>query len=183
VRSLALAGGAVTVASTGSYCVDAAASRPRDGFAVLASCARTADGDAHPLIDGLVIVQVGAPGSAIVAGGEEALADLLRGAEGAGLLGGAAQQVDAEPGTVYARLAEDAPGDGDQSARASERAGERTGERAGERTGAPLWRVFFDQGDRLVTATIRPFAGRPLGPREARQVLARTVSATRAASA
>ena len=159
--SLALYDGALTVAGAEAYCVDTRVSRPASGFAVLASCARTAGARLHPQIDGLVIAQVGEAGSALVAGNEAALADVLQSDDGAALMEGTATRVVTGAGTVLVRLQDR----------------ETTGA-----TGAPLWRVFFDLGDRSVTATIRPFADVPLDPTAARSVLETTVAAIRAAN-
>lgn len=159
--TLALYDGAVTVAGDEAYCVDPRVSRPDSGFAVLASCARTAGARLHPDIDGLVILQVGEPGSALVTGNEQTLTRVLQSPNGTALLEGTAERVEAEAGAVFVRLQDR----------------DTTGA-----TGAPLWRVFFDLGDRSVTATIRPFAGVPLEPGAARAVLAKTAAAIRAAN-
>lgn len=86
VQRIALADGAVTATAPAGYCVDTRASRPSDGFAVMAPCATLDANMAAPQMIGLATVQVGPAGSNAVAGNETTLRDLLETDEGALLL-------------------------------------------------------------------------------------------------
>lgn len=145
VRQMALAGGTLTAPD--GYCLDPLASRPAENFALMASCARFAGVGALPALDAMATVQIGAEGSAAVAGAEDAMAGLFATPPGRALLSGRGQagSVSAvsskvRPGLVQVRFLDTA----------SHLAG----------TG-PTWRSFFDHGGRLVTVSVR--AARPGG--------------------
>lgn len=89
MQSMALVGGDITAATPPGYCLDGSASRPGDGFAVIAPCAAFGGDDAVPRVVGVATIQVGLPDSGIVAGAETGLRDLLVSDAGAALLSAA----------------------------------------------------------------------------------------------
>ncbi|WP_241962976.1 hypothetical protein [Thalassorhabdomicrobium marinisediminis] len=161
IRALALMGGAVRVRGPEGYCVDQRASDARRGFAVLAGCALISDQAAvMPTLDGLITVQFGESGSAIVSGNEEAFADFLTSDAGRAVLaddGDASHIADVAAtganGTVVARF-EDTSGP------------------AFEGTTGAEWRGFQDIGSRLVTMSVLSFARAPLSRAEGERLLA-----------
>lgn len=170
VQTLDVAGGAVTVQGPEGFCVDTRTSRPGRGFAVLASCALVSDMAVVPGIEGLITVQVGDAGSALVAGSERDLVSLLQSPTGAALLAGNGDAgsidldfVDNSPGLVLVHFTDSAapmvPG-----------------------VEALEWRAFLDLGDRLATIGVRGFARDPLGRDEGLRLLNRAVFALRAAN-
>jgi hypothetical protein len=169
-RSLAVAGGAVRVQGPDGYCVDTTTSRPETGFAVLGACSLLGAGGGAPSSDGFVTIQVGDPGSAIVAGSEGDLATLLRTPQGAALLtdkGNATtvtiNQLDRGVGLVSVRFSDRAPPPVDGLM-------------------AEEWRAFLDIGDRLVTIGVRGYTRAPLTAGQSQQILYGTVAALRAAN-
>lgn len=164
VRSYAIFGGEMRVRGPDGYCIDTAASRPRRGFVVLASCARASGVGLAPDVDALVTVQVGDAGSAFVTGSEVALAEALAVA-GPGALGDGAvlEGTTISPGMVTARYSGGTP--------------------PVPGTEGPFRRALFDLGDRSVTVALLPFAGAPLSDREAEALLLVVVGEMRAANA
>lgn len=169
-RSLAVADGAVRVQGPDGYCVDTTTSRPDTGFAVLGACNLLGAGGGAPSSDGFITIQVGGPGSAIVAGSEGDLAVLLRTAQGAALLtdqGNAStvtiNQLDRGDGLVSVRFSDRAPPPVDGLT-------------------AEEWRAFLDIGDRLVTIGVRGYTRAPLTAGQSQQILYGTVAALRAAN-
>ncbi|WP_143535550.1 hypothetical protein [Roseisalinus antarcticus] len=164
--SISVYGGSVTVRGPNGYCVDPAASRATSGFAVMASCARTANADRQPRLDALITAQVGRAGSAMVTGSEPALSALLAGPTGRDMLSDgqpvAVSGVDQTPGVVFVNFTET----------------ESTAPVA-----PPLMRAFFDIGDRLVTVSIRPVEGSDLDVTSERLLIAETIAAFRSVNA
>lgn len=145
VRQMALAGGILTAPD--GYCLDPLASRPAEGFVLMAACARFSGADALPALDAMATVQIGTEGSAAVAGAEETMARLLATPPGRALLSGRGQassvsavSTQVRPGQVRVRFL-------DTSSRLA--------------GAGPTWRSFFDHGGRLVTVSVR--AARPGG--------------------
>lgn len=150
VTRLALFDGAVVAAGPQGYCIEPRASRPSDGFAVLAGCdviAGTGDSNSP---NGFVTVQIGSAGSGL--GPDiDGLAALLRSDRGRGLLSQSGQPGDirvqgtvAVVGGVTVRFTDDAP---------PPVAGLQQSE----------WRGFLDIQDRLTTVSVRGLAAAPLG--------------------
>lgn len=168
---LAVAGGAVTAVGPTGYCVDQSTSRPRSGFATLAPCASLGGEGALPAITAVALVQVGAAGSASVAGSEPVFTDFLSSEAGRALLSrtGDASQISVARasgarGVVTVGFADAAPPpiDGLQ---------------------AEEWRSFLDIGDRLVTVSVRGLASQPLSASTGELLLSRFVTALRDANA
>lgn len=168
--SVALYSGAVTVQGPEGYCVDTRISRPAIGFAALASCALISDVAVVPGIEGLITIQVGAAGSASVAGAEQDLAALLRSPDGVALLAsnGDASSIDMDTletsaGVVIVHFTD---------------------------TGPPIaagleqleWRAFLDLGDRLATIGVRGFERAALSREDGLRLLNRAVFSLRAAN-
>lgn len=156
----ALYGGAVLVRAPEGYCVDPAGTRPRDGVAVLASCARLGGAGAAPATNGSVTVEVGAAGSASVAGNEAALSRMLGGTEGLAQLGSPGRRVavaETAPGLVILRL-----------------------EGAGREE---EWRAFVDVAGRLASIGVQAREGATLEPVAALRLLEAAIVALQAANA
>jgi hypothetical protein len=169
-RSLGLYGGAVTVRGPEGYCVDPAASRPDSGFAVMGACGLLVAAGVMPATDGFITVQVGAAGTATVAGSEGDLAALLRTPQGAALLTDAGNartvtlgQIDRGEGLVSVRFADSAPP-------------------PVEGLMQEEWRAFLDLDDRLVTIGVRGYERAPLTAGQAQGLLYGTVEALRRAN-
>lgn len=170
VQSLALYDGAVRAAGPEDYCIDTGLSRPARGFAVMAGCATLAGADRAPAIEGLITIQVGASGSATVAGNEAAMAALMRTAPGVALLSETGQpetiRIDAissQSGLVVVHFI-DASGAQIGGLEAAE------------------WRAFLDVGPHLATIRLRGFDRAPLDRDRGLQLLTRAVDALRAAN-
>jgi len=170
VQSLAVAGGAVTVQGPEGYCVDSRISRPARGFAALASCALISDIAVVPGIEGLITVQVGDAGSAIVGGAEQDLSAILRSQTGAGLLANngdpetvVMDTVETSAGLVIVHFTDTAPPIVDGLEQLE-------------------WRAFLDLGDRLVTIGVRGFDRAPLGRDQGLRLLNRAVYSLRSAN-
>lgn len=168
VTSIPVLGGAVTVRGPRGYCIDPGASRPDDGFAVMAGCARIAGDDGQPAIPAVLTLQAGAPGSAMVAAEGDALATLLSGPDGASLLAeGRAVAVDEiarAEGAILVSYTEPQQAEGASLA-------------------PPLVRAFLDIGDRLVTISVRPVPDMPVTAAEERLLIGEAVATLRAANA
>ncbi|QQA42626.1 hypothetical protein [Pelagovum pacificum] len=164
--SLALRDGAVTVRGPDSYCVDRTASRPADGFAIIASCARISGEGSPPALDALVTVQVGTLGSAMVDGSEAAVAAYVRTPEGQALLADgqavSVSDVMQQPGLVLVAF--------------------RGTTGTTDPLSPPAWRAFFDIGGRLVTLGVRPYPDVPLTGDAERRLAEQAVSAIRASN-
>ncbi len=170
VRTLSVLEGAVSVRGPEGYCVDLQSSRASSGFAVLAGCALVSDAALMPAIEGLITVQIGAAGSASVAGAEPELAALLRTAQGAQLLSAAGNpasvqvdRVDRAEGVVVVRFSDAAPA----------------------RTAGlePLeWRAFLDIRGRLTTISLRGFERAPVLAEQGLRLLSQAIGALRAAN-
>lgn len=150
VRAMQLVGGEVILQAPDGYCIDTRSSRARAGFAVMAGCALISDEAVMPFRDGLLTVQLGDPGTAAVAGSEQALRDLLQSAAGVSLLSPsgdpAAISVDAllsRPNLVSVHFTDAAPPPFEGLEQVE-------------------WRAFFDLGDRMATVTVRGFERAPL---------------------
>lgn len=148
-QSLALLSGEFTVRGPANYCVDTRSSRASDGFAILAPCSVLTGEGALPRVSAVITVQVGDPGSALVRGGESALAEFLRQPEGAVLLSptGAAANIKVRSAvTSENRVAVLFDDKG-----ASPIAGTQNEE----------WRVFTDIKGRLLTISLRGLTAAP----------------------
>jgi hypothetical protein len=171
VRTVALLDGSVRVSAPQGYCIDPTSSRADSGFAVISSCGLIAATGVFPTTDGFVAVQFGPPGSAAVAGSEDALAALLRTREGAALLSESGRPEDI-------RVDQLDRGAGLISVHFTDR-------------GAPPvnglmqdeWRAFLDIDGRLATISVRAYARAPLTSGQAQELLYATVAQVRAANA
>lgn len=150
VQSMALVGGEIIAGTPPGYCLDGTASRPGDGFAVIAPCAAFGTGDAVPPVVGVATVQVGLPDSGIVVGAETGLRDLLVSDAGAKLLSTArgantitVLESQVQDNLVKVHFVDKAPPPmvGLQDAE---------------------WRAFLDLKGRLVTVAVRGPADAPL---------------------
>lgn len=162
IRTLSLFDGAVRVRGPDGYCIDRQASRARTGFVVLAACARVSEAELLPSLDGLLTVQIGVAGSAVVAGNEATLARLLTEEAGRGLLAAGegpvtVHEAEGEAGLVVVRYTD--PG-------AAPMPGT-------EPTG---WRAFLDLGDRSAVISLRDFILKPLSMQEG-EILIRAAAA------
>ncbi|MCC7320517.1 MAG: hypothetical protein IT542_06000 [Rubellimicrobium sp.] len=170
VRAMALADGGVVAQAPEGYCLDRRTSRAETGFAVMGGCALLSRLGVVPPVEGMITVQVGAPGSAAVTGAEEDLVTLLRSARGAQLLSSSGvpesilvEAIDHEPGAVLVRFHDAAP----PIARGLERT---------------EWRAFFDVAGRLATLTVRGFERAPMARETGRALLHEAMEALRAAN-
>lgn len=158
IRTLALLDGAVRVRGPRGYCVDQSASAASRGFAIMAGCGLLSERAAMmPDRAGLVTVQFGAPGSALVGAGAEDLAEVLRDDAGQGLLS------NGEAGVEVGEVQVDDT---------------RVMVRFEDHAGAPLpgttplvWRGFTDIGDRLVTVSVLAYDRDPLTGEAGRTLL------------
>lgn len=158
IRTLALLDGAVRVRGPEGYCVDPSASAASSGFAIMAGCAVLSErGGTMPDRAGLVTVQFGAPGSALVGAGAADLAEMLRDDSGQGLLS------SGEAGVEVGEVEVD---------------GTRVMVRFEDHAGAPVpgttpkvWRGFTDIGDRLVTVSVLAYDRDPLTSEAGRTLL------------
>lgn len=162
---LAVLDGRDTVHAPDGYCVASRASRPADGFVVIAPCNVLARTGLTPTIPGLITVQVGPDGSAAVTGNEDALAELLAQDEGRALLA-----VDGNPATIVVTVSEAYEGhvevffsDGTPSFILGLQPDE--------------WRAFLDRGGRMVTIAVRGYQYRPITPSEGLALLRLALSA------
>ena len=170
VTALALADGAVTIAAPEGYCIDGRASRPPQGFVIMAGCALVSSDARMPVTDGLITVQIGAEGTAGVTQSPSTLRNLLATAEGAALLSSngdpTAISVDAlesDSRAVYVHFTDSA---------APPKAGLEQVE----------WRAFFDLGDRLATVTLRGFERAPIDAGDGLRLLRASVETIRRAT-
>ena len=150
VRSLALLDGEITATTPDGYCVDQRASKPGDGFVVMAPCATLGAGDPAPGAIGVATVQVGPPDSGAVAGSETALRDLLESEAGAVLL---STNGEAEAITILNSQALD---------NAVTVHFTDTGNAPMAGLQGEEWRAFTDIDGRLVTVAVRGLATAPL---------------------
>ncbi len=161
IRTLSMFSGDVRVRGPEGYCIDRQASRARTGFAVLAACARVSNAELLPTLDGLLTVQIGEAGSAVVSGQEEVLASLLEQDAGQALLSAGTAPVtvfgtESRDGLVLVRYSDpDAP------------------EMQG--TQATGWRAFLDLGNRSAVISLRAFETKPLAERDG-EILIRTAA-------
>ncbi len=169
--SIALASGAVQARGPDHFCVDPRASRPRDGFALFAPCrVLTGEGPGVPGL-ALVTVQVGAAGTASVAGSEPVFDAFLKSEAGRALLS--------------------ATGDADAITLRRTRASGGSVTAFFDDTGGPPiagtqpteWRGFMDVSDRLVTVSLRGLADAPLSVSVGDALLRQAMVALRNANA
>lgn len=152
--------GAVEVSAPDGYCIDPSASRLRAGFVVMAACARVgSEADTLPRPDALLTVQIGATGTALVAGNEPVLAALLESPAGSDLLAATATPQSVQvletrqtDGLVLVEL---------------ER-GTSAGLAGG---GSPDWRGFLDLGTRSAVVSLWAFDEKSLSSTEARSLI------------
>jgi hypothetical protein len=158
IRTMALLDGAVRVRGPRGYCVDQSASAASRGFAIMAGCAMLSERAATmPDRAGLITVQFGAPGSALVGSGAADLAEVLRDDAGQGML--SSGEAGVEVGEVQV----------DDN---------RVMVRFEDHAGAPIpgttplvWRGFTDIGDRLVTVSVLAYDRDPLSGEAGRTLL------------
>ncbi len=169
--SIALQGGAVQATGPDNFCVDRRASRPRDGFALIAPCLMlSGEGEGVPGL-ALITVQVGDAGTASVAGSEPLFVAFLKTDAGATLLS-ATGDADAitlrgtrgSGGTVTAFFDDTNP---------PPIAGTQPTE----------WRGFLDLSGRLVTVSLRGLADAPLSVSVGDALLRQTLVAMQQANA
>ncbi len=162
-QSIGLVGGAVVAVGPEGFCVDPTLSRPADGFAVLTTCAVLTGSNAQAWGTGLLTIQAGPPGSAIVTGTEEVVIETLRGAQGRALLSGRGTaddiQIDrlsSNNGVVVVQFR-------DQGAPVV----------AG--TDDTEWRAFLDIAGRLTTVSLRGYTSTPLSADQGAQLISDAV--------
>ena len=149
---LALFDGSLTAIGPEGFCPARGASRPADGFAVLAPCHFIARGGAAPATLGLITIQAGPVGSAAVEGAEEAMAGLLQSEAGGALIEGEIDQVSFDNNLVVVQFEDSA----DTAIAGAQSSG---------------WRGFTDIRDRLVTYTVRGTAADPITAEEGAALL------------
>lgn len=149
-KSVVLVDGDVIAQMPAGYCVDIAASRARDGFAVVAPCATLGEAEAAPLAIGIATIQVGAGGTASVAGNETQMRDFFSSDAGAVLLSS-----DGRAGSIDVISARASSGRVSVHFKDSE-----TPPIAGQQD--EEWRAFKDVNGRLVTIALRGLAAAPL---------------------
>lgn len=169
-RQMAMLDGSVYVRGPQGFCVDQGASRPASGFAVLGACGLFSGAVAMPATDGFITIQIGQADSAVVAGSEAALTDILRSRQGAALLSsdGRAEaviidQMERAAGLVAVHFTDNAP---------------------------PMvgglepkeWRAFLDLDGRLTTVGVRGYERAPLTSGQGLDLLYATVAALRGAN-
>lgn len=163
-RTLALLDGAVRVRGPRRYCVDQSASAAARGFAIMAGCAVLSDSaTVMPDRAGLLTVQFGASGSALVGTGADDLAEVL---------GSDAGQALMASGDAGAEIAEVEVRDTRVAVRFEDRAGPPL-----PGTTPAIWRGFADVGDRLVTVSVLSYTRDPLTHEAGRILLDRTLDA------
>jgi hypothetical protein len=170
VRTLIILNGTLRVRGPEGYCIDQRASRAAAGFVVMGSCALVSETPIAPAHAGVLTFQAGEPGSAGVAGSEQALATMLKSLQGHTLLsaeGDAATvddvQVIPQPGVVFVQFNDTGPdpvaGMQDQE-----------------------WRAFIDLGGRLVTMALRVPAHDPMTSTQGQRLMQQAIDALRAAN-
>lgn len=171
VRAMTLLGGSVVAQAPDGYCIDQASSGARQGFVVMAGCALLSEEPVMPFRDGLITVQVGDAGTAGVAGGEQALRDLLTSPEGVGLLSATGDPATISVDTLFAQdnlvtvhFTDLAPPPFDGLEQLE-------------------WRAFFDLGDRISTVTVRGFARAPLSENAGLGLLQQAVTVLKSVNA
>ena len=170
VRTISLFDGDVRVRAPEGYCIDQEASQADTGFTVMAGCALVSSAAIMPEIDGLLTVQVAATDSAMVAGAEAELLELLESDGGRTLLssGGDAEQVTVDQVQALAGVIEVYFHDTDPNMH--------------EGLGFDQWRAFFDMNGRLVTVGVRGYRRAPLSKAAGSRLLRLTVAALRDAN-
>ncbi len=150
VPAFAILDGAINVQGPEGFCVDTGVSVPARGFAVLAACGLISDIATVPAIEGLLTMQVGAAGSAVVNGSEQTMRDLLQSEPGVQLLATNGRpdsitidQIDTRDGLVVVHFTDTAPP-------------------VVEGVEQLEWRAFLDLGDRLATISVRGLTRAPL---------------------
>ena len=170
VQRLAILGGDLTAVGPRGYCVDAGASRPGDGLALIAACSTLAGEGALPWRNAVIVVQAGPEGSATVTGSETDLRALVATEAGRALLSGTGQagaitirRADSAAGLVTVIYTDTGPGPvpGTQSTE---------------------WRAFIDLRGRLVTISLRGLAATPLDDNAGLSLLRDAVSALQSAN-
>lgn len=168
---MSLVDGAVEVAAPGGYCIDEGTSRPSRGFVVMAGCALVSNDQRMPSVEGLITVQLGDEGTALVSADAAALRDLLATAEGAAVLSPngdptaiEVDRLESVNGVVFVHFVDSNPPPVDGLEQAE-------------------WRAFLDLGTRLTTVTVRGFERAPLDAEDGLNLLRRAVAALRAPGA
>ena len=164
VTSMALFEGEVAVQTPNGYCIDTQTSRARAGFVVIAGCASVVDDINRKTMPGIVTVQLGEPGTALVEGGESELKAFLGSAEGRTLLGAQPAKLDAKNGRVEVYF-----NDGGEFPVAGMQPDE--------------WRAFVDVAGRLVTLRIRASVSVPISADQAQTLLNAAISGLQAKAA
>jgi hypothetical protein len=140
----------VIVQAPTGYCVDGTASKPHNGFAVVAPCVTLGGTQPTPSTVAVATIQVGPEGSGAVTGSETALRDFLESDAGTALLSTTGDsdtvtsiEAQAADGRVIVRFNDSAP-HGLPGLQSLE------------------WRAFKDVNGRLVTIALRGLASMPL---------------------
>lgn len=154
--SIDVLGGWGKVRGPSKYCVSDDVSRPETGFVVFVPCYFTSKSESKPATEGLIMIQVGTEGSAIVTDKKEEILSYLKSDEGLNTLTGK-RGLSAIGGQINNNIVEILLEEG-LSTNAS-------GFHPHE------WRAFFDLNDRLVTIAIRSFANHPNSDTEALELL------------
>lgn len=167
VRNQAVYGGQARVKAPEGYCIITEASLPEHGFVAMAPCYVQSISTTRPETDAVITVQVGSAGSAVIAGNEEKLRDLLRTDAGGGVLAsdGNAQSiqidaVDVVGGTVEVHFTD-------------------MGRPRFANLEQSEWRAFFDADGRLMTVSVRGYAHLPVENAEGLSLLHQTVAVNR----
>ena len=160
---LPLLDGAVVAAGADGYCVDPRISRPRDGFAVLGSCRAIAGIGPEPFLTGVVTVQFGASGTAVVDDDPDGLVAFLKTGTGVALLSEASDATTVQVQSVRKVRGAVIVAFQDSSA------GQVLGVQAQQ------WRSFSDLGGRLVTINLRGPKDAPLTSESGAVLIEQTV--------
>ncbi|RYG90370.1 hypothetical protein EU803_14175 [Loktanella sp. IMCC34160] len=171
IRAVSVLDGGFRVRTPDGYCIDRQASNTGDGFVVMAGCALVSNTDIMPDLAALITVQVGATGSAIVAGAETDLAAFVESEGGKALLSqtGDASEIDVRfvqsaTNLVEVWFTDEGPDrfDGLEPMQG---------------------RAFLDVNGHLVTVNVRGYSRDPISRRQSARLLLLTVDALRAANA
>jgi hypothetical protein len=170
IRQFSVLRGAFNVVGPRGYCIDTKASKPRTGFALLASCAEISDATDAPAATAIMTAQVGEEASAGVRGAETEMIALFESAQGNSLLSASGDPADirvvgtqAGVGVVFVNVEDSVRSPlGDISTR--------------------HWRAFVDVGDRLVLLKALSLSVAPVSDAQGLALLQEMVPRLRAAN-
>ena len=162
VQKVALLGGDVVVNAPIGYCIDESVTQAADGFAVMAPCAVLSETGAAPKASGLVTIQVGDTGTALVSELGPSMPDFLQSESGRAVLShtGNVEQITVNKALYNSGHVEVFFDD--------------VGAGVIEGLQSQIWRGFFDHGERLVTVSVRGFAYAPITEAEGYRILTAT---------